>query len=283
MKANPNFCNQTPRFWSLVSFLSEKGGYSKRGANEVLSLPYNIAVKILSTHNINFDETTLISACNYLTFRANTLNDFFEKNLMKLNEANDIFNLVSNTKDIPESLIPFNKQTGSKRHPAYYTTIINILTHQLLASLGHSNKFYCDYDPRKLLYVYDSTMTLIGTTSRRYDGALYCNNTPNCLAVWEIKEYYNTTSFGSRIADGVYETQLDGHEFQNIRNTTGVDIKHIYFIDAYDTWWKSGKSYLCRIFDILHMGLVDEVIVGREVLTRWPELLGEITSRNNAP
>ena len=40
--------------------------------------------------------------------------------------------------------------------------------------------------------------------------------------------------------------------------------------------WIDGKSYLCRIIDILNSGLVDEVIVGKEVFTRWPELLSSI-------
>ena len=36
------------------------------------------------------------------------------------------------------------------------------------------------------------------------------------LAVWEIKEYYYTTTFGSRVADGVYETLLDGMELREL-------------------------------------------------------------------
>ena len=51
---------------------------------------------------------------------------------------------------------------------------------------------------------------------------------------------------------------------------------HVLFIDSYHTWWKQGKSYLCRLVDALNIGLVDEVIIGKEVLQRWPELLSEI-------
>ena len=53
-------------------------------------------------------------------------------------------------------------------------------------------------------------------------------------------------------------------------------ITHVFFLDAYKTWWEDGKSYLCRIIDILNSGLVDEVIVGREIFHRWPELLESI-------
>ena len=43
---------------------------------------------------------------------------------------------------------------------------------------------------------------------------------------------------------------------------------HVLFIDSYHTWWKQGKSYLCRLVDALNIGLVDEVIIGKEVLQR---------------
>ena len=94
--------------------------------------------------------------------------------------------------------------------------------------------------------------------------------------VWEIKEYYYATTFGSRVADGVYETQLDGFEFKELYERTGKKVYHVLFIDAYRTWWVQGKSYLCRLVDAMNSGIVDEVIVGREVLTRWPELLRSI-------
>ena len=46
-------------------------------------------------------------------------------------------------------------------------------------------------------------------------------------------------------------------------------------IDSHYTWWECGRSYLCRIIDMLHMGYLDEVIIGKEVVTRLPELVTE--------
>ncbi|MNW19660.1 hypothetical protein D3C71_2197500 [compost metagenome] len=46
-------------------------------------------------------------------------------------------------------------------------------------------------------------------------------------------------------------------------------------VDDYFTWWECGRSYLCRIIDMLHMGYIDEVIFGREVLHRLPVLVRE--------
>jgi hypothetical protein len=50
-------------------------------------------------------------------------------------------------------------------------------------------------------------------------------------------------------------------------------VKHYLMIDARGTWWEKGKSYLCRIIDMLHMGYIDEALFGREVLSRLPELV----------
>jgi hypothetical protein len=95
------------------------------------------------------------------------------------------------------------------------------------------------------------------------------------MAVWEIKEYYYTTTFGSRVADGVYESLLDGLELEEIRaDTKGkIDIKHYLMVDAHYTWWIKGRSYLCRIIDMLHMGYVDEVLFGSEVSERIPAIV----------
>jgi hypothetical protein len=93
------------------------------------------------------------------------------------------------------------------------------------------------------------------------------------MAVWEVKEYYGTTTFGSRVADGVYETMLDGYELAELRDKENVHIRHYLIVDDRYTWWDCGKSYLCRIVDALHVGLLDEVIIGREVLDRWPAIV----------
>ena len=44
-------------------------------------------------------------------------------------------------------------------------------------------------------------------------------------------------------------------------------------LDARYTWWDCGRSYLCRIVDMLHMGYVDEVLVGRQVIERLPQIV----------
>ena len=90
-----------------------------------------------------------------------------------------------------------------------------------------------------------------------------------------IKEYYYTTTFGSRVADGVYETLLDGMELEELREHEGIDVRHYLMTDAHFTWWDCGRSYLCRFVDMLHMGFVDEVLFGREVIEEMPRIVAE--------
>ena len=129
-----------------------------------------------------------------------------------------------------------------------------------------------DYDPKAL-----TTVTVNGvpvrTLSRRIDGAFPAPVNP--VAIWEIKEYYYTTTFGSRVADGVYETLLDGMELEEMAKSEGIKVLHYLMIDAKFTWWVKGKSYLCRLVDMVNMGYVDEIIVGKAVVDRVPALARE--------
>ncbi len=77
------------------------------------------------------------------------------------------------------------------------------------------------------------------------------------------------------MADGVYETLLDGLELEELRKEEGIDVKHYLFVDSHFTWWECGRSYLCRMVDMLHMGYVDEVLFGKQVEADLPRLVQE--------
>jgi len=79
----------------------------------------------------------------------------------------------------------------------------------------------------------------------------------------------------------VYETLLDGMEIEELRRALGVDVKHYLMTDSHFTWWGCGKSYLCRIVDMLHMGFVDEVLFGREVVEALPRIMQELVAEAN--
>jgi hypothetical protein len=107
---------------------------------------------------------------DYFAYRANILYSFVEPHLMDSKKARRTFEKF-HKKLKPSRQVPMNKQSGEKKAPAYLTGLVNMLIEA--NSLG----LPCDYDPRQL--------TLITKNG--------------------IKEYYYTTTFGSRVADGIYE------------------------------------------------------------------------------
>ncbi|MDQ6801386.1 MAG: hypothetical protein M3041_11160 [Acidobacteriota bacterium] len=204
---------------------------------------------------------------DYFGYRADVLNEYVAPRLMDLERARKIFEETCERCKPPKKLLPMNKQKGEKKRAAYFTGIINTLIMENASGLP------ADFDPHVLTTVTKGGKPL-RTLARRVDGAF--PDVVNPIAIWEIKEYYSTTSFGSRIADGVYESLLDGMELEELREHEGVHVAHILMVDARDTWWSSGgRPYLCRIIDMLHMGYVDEVLFGYEVVDRLPALVQE--------
>ncbi len=201
----------------------------------------------------------------YFNFRGDILNTYVEPRLMDVDRAKAVFEQILANWPTTRK-IPMNKQKAEKANYAYFTAIINMLIEQNLQSLP------CNFDPQQLISILRNHAP-VRTLSRRLDGAF--PNVVNPLAVWEVKEYYYTTTFGSRIADGVYETLLDGMEIEELQEHEGINVRHYLMVDSYTTWWKSGRSYLCRLVDMLHMGYVDEVLFGYEVVERLPEIVAE--------
>lgn len=68
-------------------------------------------------------------------------------------------------------------------------------------------------------------------------------------------------------------------ELEELRKSTGIEVQHLVVVDAKYTWWNSGRSYLCRLIDMMHMGYADEVLCGREVVRRTPEIVREWVRR----
>lgn len=274
MNSYPKFRNMSSSFWAFVKFISQELGYTDRKTKSVRIYSENEIAQLLKSHNLTVDTKLVENAVCYSKLRAHTLNSLARGSLMDAESARIEFEKLYNTIRNDNYLcnIPMNKQKGELKQIAYFTAIINILTERTLRNAGlcANTKGFND-DPHRLIYVIDNDRRIVGASSRRMDGAY--PDTINPKIIWEIKEYYYTTTFGSRVADGVYETQLDGYELNNFSKYTSSPIKHVLFIDGYKTWWTDGKSYLCRIVDILNAGLVDEVIIGREVLERWPNVL----------
>lgn len=290
MRPDPRFVGRRKEFWANVRTISQRLGYTIRprrlpgvkGQAGPVRVPSPEEIKA-SLESIHLSADHLIDASNaptemgegvlaYFELRAEALNRIVEPLLMDAQQAEQLFEELRARIDF-KLPVRMNKQTREKKRPAYFTHIINMLIGEALRGLP------CNYDPQELTTV-TRNRAPFRTLARRIDGAFPSPVDP--LAVWEIKEYYYTTTFGSRVADGVYETLLDGMELEELnaalREAAQVDqqttrIQHLLMVDAHFTWWVKGRSYLCRLFDMLHMGYVDEVLFGREVVDRLPVIV----------
>ncbi len=107
-------------------------------------------------------------------------------------------------------------------------------------------------------------------SARNLDGAI--PGLANPQVVWEIKEYWRKTKGGSKMSDAVYECHLVGLELREYEIRGGLPVTHMVFIDGKDQWG-ARKSDLRRLIDLMNQGLVNHLIVGREVETEWEILL----------
>ncbi len=273
MKPETRFINQPLEFWANVRLISQYVGYTERHSDRI-KVPTLAEIRsayvrhhLGPNENLVSTEPTSLGRIlvAYFQHRAAALSEHAEPHLMDALRAKTLFDNLRQQHQ-PSCPLPMNKQSGNKRAPAYMTGIVNMLVE------ANSSGYQCDYDPRELITFTDKSMP-VRSLSRRVDGAFPSVTDP--VAVWEVKEYYYTTTFGSRVADGIYETLLDGYELHEVRNSLDRDVRHYLIVDAYETWWSMGKPYLCRICDLLHMGLLTEVLFGDEVVRRIPQLVRE--------
>ncbi|MDL1911129.1 hypothetical protein FBQ81_10665 [Chloroflexi bacterium CFX6] len=274
MKPNDTFLNLPKNFWAGVRLISQEVGYTEKSTRQIKIPAISEIRSKIGKFDLDFERLKVQRTSkgyfwqllqDYFAYRADVINTFIEPRLMSVAEARKTFRKLY--KDLqPSCPIPTNKQKGKMKQPAYLTGLVNMLIE------ANADGLACDYDPHQLTIVTKDRLP-VRTLARRVDGAFPSSVNP--IAIWEIKEYYYTTTFGSRVADGIYESLLDGLEIEELREHEGVDIEHYLIVDAYDTWWKLGKSYLCRIIDMLHMGYIDEVLFGREVIERLPALVKE--------
>lgn len=271
MEADARFRHLPKSFWADVRTIGEAVGYTLPRQNmvrsptiEEIQTAYG-SLGLGTAHLVRDSGQTARgrTLVDYFKYRANVLNNYVAPRLMDVDRARAEFERLRTTLN-PSCPLPLNKQRGDKKAPAYFTGIVNMLVE------AHSFGQSCDYDPRRLTTV-TSKGAPLRTFARRVDGAFPSIIDP--VAIWEIKEYYYTTTFGSRVADGVYETLLDGMEIEELATKEGINLLHYLMIDSHFTWWQRGRSYLCRMVDMLHMGYVDEVLFGYEVIERLPKIV----------
>ena len=277
MRANLAFTGLGKGFWAHVRSISEAQGYTDRrtGGIKVLNAVGIVAafrkLGLTCQHLVLDGQLTQNGQrlCEYFHYRAHMLDNFVQPRLMDAARAEAVYRELK-AQLRPQLAVTMNKQSGEMKKVAYLTAIVNMIVESVVGVEGFNS------NPGQLTTFTNNAMPL-RTLSRRVDGAL--PGVVNPVALWEIKEYYYTTTFGSRVADGVYETLLDGMELEEMREHEGRQVEHMLALDAHFTWWVKGRSYLCRIIDMLHMGYVDEVLFGYEVVERLPALVREWQER----
>lgn len=281
MKAEERFLKQDRKFWAYVRSISQEVGYTAKRKKQILIPTMSQICKAMTELGLSYSEivddndhpTNLgLTLCAYFQYRADILNNEVENLLMTAGTAEKLYDKLKTTTNSTRKPV-MNKQKGDMKKPAFLTSMVNMLVEKEVGKNGF------DPDPR-VLTTFTKNNIPLRTMARRVDGAY--PSTINPIAIWEIKEYYYTTTFGSRVADGVYETLLDGMELEDLRESEKIPCKHYLILDAHYTWWECGRSYLCRIIDMLHMGYVDEVIFGKEVETRLPVIAKEWIEINNS-
>lgn len=277
---NDTFKGLDKGFWAHVRSLSQTLGYTARGTGTIKVPTFSEILAgmkklgLLSDHLAQKGKPTEFaeSLMAYFAYRADILNNTVQHQLMDKVAAKAMYERLLSAQEY-KLAATMNKQKGEKKQVAYLTAMVNMLIEANAQGIEY------DHDPRQLTTITRDGMPL-RTLSRRIDGAF--PSAVNPIAVWEIKEYYHTTTFGSRVADGVYETLLDGMELEEMRLETGVEVEHILIADAHYTWWECGRSYLCRMIDMLHMGYVDEILFGAEIEERLPTMVAEWAGKTRA-
>lgn len=279
MNKFPEFADEDEVFWLRARFIAEQLGYATRktrtNESRVKSYSSRDVLQLFDDFGYRITRREAERQSEYSKARADAA-ESVKQYLMDANQARRAYEQVIQyackrgiTWEEMGIEEPWNKQKGEKAAPAFLTAMVDILTCDVLREYGYS----ADYDPRSMLRFLNNGNELVDVSSRRLDGAV--PSVENPFVVWEIKEYYYTTTFGSRIADGVYETRLDGFEIDRLMERTGFSPVHVLFTDSYSVWWDQGKSYLCRLIDMLNEGAVDLVYFGKEVFD-WPQALQQI-------
>ena len=226
MKPFPEFSDKDQSFWANIKLISETIGYSERKTKKLRRYAINDVVLAFKSRKIAFDHVYEKASMMptdlgkeilaYLNRRSKTLEDYVQPNLMDRAEAMKEFDAIRDRAN-HSCYLAMNKQKGEKKHYMYMTCIVNMLTEEALGGV------HFDDNPKGLLVVTRDGKPF-RTLSRWMDGAYPSLIDP--VAVWETKEYYGTTTFGSRVADGVYETMLDGHELLELGAETGRKTMH---------------------------------------------------------
>jgi hypothetical protein len=269
MYSDKRFAGKSMKFWSYVRLVSEQAGYQPHGDKLIKKYSKEDLKNTIEKTGINADPLFGDSTTNSTTQLAEDLLQYLNYRSEKVKEALDKIR----TKD--EAIRDFEEYRGDY---VMETEQLNkqgsgaklVFANSVNLVLERETGIEFNPNPRMLPTVLDSEDNLQITLPKWPDGAFPTARNP--LSLWEVKEFYSSTTFGSRIADAIYEMMLFSEEAQTLQEETNQELDLYLMTDGYEAW-KKGVSYICRIIDILNMEYIDAAIFGEEVFTQWPDIV----------
>jgi hypothetical protein len=240
MIANNKFKSLPKSFWADVRAISQENGYTVRGKGTIKVPTIEEIISVykklsLNTDNIILNGTPTQHSVDLIEYFRYRADILYSDVRPKLMNANQAQMYYE---DLVKKHNPKCLIPENKQSGDKKKIAYLTAIVNILIEANIAN-LPCDYDPRKL-----ATITKDGrpirTLARRVDGAL-----------------------------------LDGMELEELHEHEKIKVLHYLIIDAYNTWWNDGKSYLCRMIDMLNMGYVDEILFGYEVIERLPIIVKE--------
>lgn len=247
--------------WDLSRYYCSLRSNTQR-SSWVSDLANECMLRVGQSHRLPVDADHVSKVCEYLEHRRSILTVSFH-NLRTEEEA------IGFCKSLGVEV--GTTRTQSTDHHQASKALVGTVT-AIAQSVCKSKGLSLDCNPQtRCVWCADNGLHI---TARNLDGAIPALINPRI--VWEIKEYWGKTKGGSKMNDAVYECNLVGRELREFEERSLIDrVRHVVFVDGAEQW-SHRRSDLARFIDLLHQGLIDCLIIGREVESEWRRYLVEL-------
>ena len=238
MGPEKRFMNLGKEFWANVRTISQQSGYTVRGTGQIKV--HSVPGMMAAMQSVGLGADHLCGTDGNPTKLGNDLHEYFKYRAHVLTtfvepRLMDVTRAAKTFNDLRSKLNPqCSLPMNKQKGEKAAPAYLTGIVNMLIEA--NCRGLPCDYDPRVL-----TTVTRDGTPLR---------------------------TLARRV-----DTLLDGLELEELREHESIDVRHLLIVDAHYTWWTCGRSYLCRLVDMLHMGYVDEILFGYEVVERLPSLV----------
>lgn len=240
MFAKEEYLEHDAEFWAYVRLVSQQAGYQPRG-DEVVKVyePEDLQNAVESTGingeplfgDFSTDGLTDLgeNILDYLNYRSQHVAVALD-NIQTKNEAEETYEEYRGDHELKH--VQYNRQGSND--PLVFANTVNLVMEK-----EYGGEF--DPNPYELPTILDDDKNLQLTFAKRLDGAVPDNRNP--IALWEVKEFYNSSTFGSRVADAIYEIMLLSQEAQSVADEAGRDVE-MYLLTDGEQAWSKGVSYI---------------------------------------